>query len=125
MSEQFGFWFACVVLIAVVAGGCEDKSPEDWVVDHIEETVIESVEKPASLDYEDEQEFRDLHARIHAEEEYEERATAKCEKAFGKGWKPGRGMIEQDDPTSFVYFTQPSCEFRDEKTLPDESEAAK
>lgn len=22
MSEQFGFWVACVVLIAVVAGGC-------------------------------------------------------------------------------------------------------
>ncbi len=23
MTEQFGFWVACVVLIAVVAGGCE------------------------------------------------------------------------------------------------------
>ena len=29
MTEQFGFWVACVVLIAVVAGGC-DRTPKAW-----------------------------------------------------------------------------------------------
>ena len=29
MSEQFGFWVACVVLIAVVAGGC-DQRRDTW-----------------------------------------------------------------------------------------------
>lgn len=29
MTEQFGFWVACVVLIAVVAGGCEETNTDD------------------------------------------------------------------------------------------------